>query len=738
MKTKKFLSMVLALAMAITTFSALPLTANAAELVFSSGQIYKTAKPLSELPLTYEATVKLPAGYTERAGIIAGNYKDVGTTSISFEVQTYGNPKIYVQNNSSVLCNILFNNVNICTGDWVHVAIVIDNGYAICYVNGQEKQRAAINYPGTMTLPNPLCLGADLRSDNAQYFKGNIKNVALYRDVRTAAEIASDWTASTIAQDGLIGGYVIPDVQNGVNPSKIEDISGNGYDFFIPVIVGANIEGRGSVTGTGSYIEGDSVTLTATPKNGYIFAGWYNGDELVEENAIWTFEVTENVSYTAKFEFAANVDDTITYFYEDFEAETNATSWVTAAENRTGIPFQTWGATSVIQVVTGNDNNYLSVVRVFDVFPLSQTTQNGKYKFEFDIKPHSYTCSATNWASEVFQVSLGGTGNDYHAVAIGSSAGASLTGGSYPVDKLTLFESKTMTISEDGGWIHIEVEYNCEAGVITATAADEKGTTVTATNTMATVSSTSPKCTFEQQANFGAVYIDNIKISDVVETQVPVVNASNIKIYAGDDEQNAAKASALTDRVVIDFGQSMYTGDMNDSLIYIVNKTTSEKVAYEGTYNSKVYTMDLEDGLSVDTTYTIHIGEVRNNGMLSSDVYELDFTVTSGIFAELIGIKQNNVAVNSASSLTAGAATIELKYNNSTDTNKIYVIVAYYKDDQLVNVDYVEQPINTNQPTTTLNIGYTVPAIDGGFDEVNVMVWENFVNLVPVCDNIVF
>ena len=46
---------------------------------------------------------------------------------------------------------------------------------------------------------------------------------------------------------------------------------------------------------------GSEVTLTATPNEGYEFAGWYNGDEFVSNEAILTFAVTSNINYTARF-----------------------------------------------------------------------------------------------------------------------------------------------------------------------------------------------------------------------------------------------------------------------------------------------------------------------------------------------------------------------------------------------------------------------------------------------------
>lgn len=59
----------------------------------------------------------------------------------------------------------------------------------------------------------------------------------------------------------------------------------------------------GSVSGApeGEVVSGTEVTLTATPNDGYVFAGWYLGEEQVSSNAVYTFVVTQDVSLTAHF-----------------------------------------------------------------------------------------------------------------------------------------------------------------------------------------------------------------------------------------------------------------------------------------------------------------------------------------------------------------------------------------------------------------------------------------------------
>ena len=64
----------------------------------------------------------------------------------------------------------------------------------------------------------------------------------------------------------------------------------------------------GSVTGGGTYEEGKTVTLTATPKSGYRFVKWSDGTTANP----YTFKATKNVTLTATFEKIPPTTYTIT------------------------------------------------------------------------------------------------------------------------------------------------------------------------------------------------------------------------------------------------------------------------------------------------------------------------------------------------------------------------------------------------------------------------------------------
>ena len=64
---------------------------------------------------------------------------------------------------------------------------------------------------------------------------------------------------------------------------------------------------NGTVSGTGTYQEGATATLTATPNTGYKFVNWTKGGETITDNP-YTFTVSDNVALVANFEAIASKD----------------------------------------------------------------------------------------------------------------------------------------------------------------------------------------------------------------------------------------------------------------------------------------------------------------------------------------------------------------------------------------------------------------------------------------------
>ena len=174
----------------------------------------------------------------------------------------------------------------------------------------------------------------------------------------------------------------------------------------------------GDVTGTGLYMEGDMCTLTATPKEGYVFAGWFpswdtsDGYNPFWEERSYTFVVTYSVTYVAEFggrvSFVASADSpekgSVTpsggymYYMEDVSIDAKASEgyvfdhWIINGER------SDYMYSSITITLTG----YTEVVAVFSV-----------EQCDVDIEYDSSMGSLIGVNSGVFEY-----GEDFHIQAI--------------------------------------------------------------------------------------------------------------------------------------------------------------------------------------------------------------------------------------------------------------------------------------------------------------------------------
>ena len=68
------------------------------------------------------------------------------------------------------------------------------------------------------------------------------------------------------------------------------------------ITVSADPANGGTVTGGGTYQQGQSCTLNTTPATGYTFINWTKNGQQVSTNASYTFTVTESAAYVAHFQ----------------------------------------------------------------------------------------------------------------------------------------------------------------------------------------------------------------------------------------------------------------------------------------------------------------------------------------------------------------------------------------------------------------------------------------------------
>ena len=82
--------------------------------------------------------------------------------------------------------------------------------------------------------------------------------------------------------------------------AAVNAVSGGGITYY-SINVSANPTNGGTVTGGGSYQQGQSCTVTATANTGYNFTNWMENGSVVSSNASYTFTVNGNRTLVANF-----------------------------------------------------------------------------------------------------------------------------------------------------------------------------------------------------------------------------------------------------------------------------------------------------------------------------------------------------------------------------------------------------------------------------------------------------
>ena len=196
-----------------------------------STDLYKSAKAFDTTPSTFEAWVCFPETMNEntRGGVMIGNYTGLDAC-FSFEVQTGGAPRLYWTDKSGRVSDWVFRDVDLYTGKWTHLTIVRDEaaGEIRCYVNATLAQSVKTSAMQSDISSVAFGVGGDPRGGNGQYFKGRIKAISVYSDVRTEDELKTDMSSPVLDDAHLLVSYDF--TKEPPRNGTMVDLSGNGYD----------------------------------------------------------------------------------------------------------------------------------------------------------------------------------------------------------------------------------------------------------------------------------------------------------------------------------------------------------------------------------------------------------------------------------------------------------------------------------------------------------------------------
>ena len=216
-----------------------------------------------ELPRAYEAEVNFPSGTYSNASPIISNYRNNDTKDcFGFEIHASGKPAMYFYQTSYEPSNnkvwryktyIKFDNYNVIGKGWVRLAVSneIDDttGKSIykLYVNGELVQTVE-NYTVSVYEGNDQRDGLNnyahdidavysqstsremsIGNDGVNYFKGQLRNVAVYENALTAAEARNTAKANMQSGDTNLMAYYDSSMSGNAG-GFIKDQTGNGHD----------------------------------------------------------------------------------------------------------------------------------------------------------------------------------------------------------------------------------------------------------------------------------------------------------------------------------------------------------------------------------------------------------------------------------------------------------------------------------------------------------------------------
>lgn len=248
---------------------------------------------------------------------------------------------------------------------------------------------------------------------------------------------------------------------------------------------------------------------------------------------------------------------------------------------------------------------------------------------------------------------------------------------------------------------------------------------------------------FSQAASGPAGRGNSARIDDIefyeIYSAAPSFTAANVKCYAdGDLQANLNKVSPFTDEIEINFPQKIKADTLTANNIYIADSSSNKVTVTSQVVDGKVCTLTPSAALTPGATYTLHIANLANtSGHAMSSEFTQSFTVDAlGVVTKIKNVTVGGSEVTAVNQLTGGSTmTVNYSVANSTSSaQNTAVIVAFYNYVNnipvLVNSGIYTGQVAANTNANSLSQTHTVPT--GTFNDVVVMVWDDMISINPL------
>jgi len=232
---------------------------------------------------------------------------------------------------------------------------------------------------------------------NISWVSNNISNIKL----EFTTDNGGIWSSIVSSISAYLGSYSWAVPSPGItktnckikisstNDSNIFDESDNTFTITVPqymVNTSSNPLAGGTISGSGTFYMGQSITLTASANNGYTFQNWTENGIVVSTNITYSFIVNSNKNITANFLIKTYTLTTVST-NGTVTTNPNQTSYnygmnvILTATPNTGYSFTSWsgdatGSANPI-TVTMDRNKAITANFIINTYSLTINTTNG-------------------------------------------------------------------------------------------------------------------------------------------------------------------------------------------------------------------------------------------------------------------------------------------------------------------------------------------------------------------------
>ena len=491
--------------------------------------------------------------------------------------------------------------------------------------------------PANMNVTHASSMSSSATSFTVNATNGNGALATLTRnnEIMGSATINNGTCNITFAAPGTTGTATLTVFgYNKITYIATIQITGGGTQQYT-VNVSANPNIGGSVTGGGTYNQGQSCTVTATPNAGYTFTNWTENGNVVSTNRSYTFTVTANRTLVANFQ-AQPQNYTVT-------VSANPTN----GGNVTGGGTYQQGQSCTVTATANTGYNFTNWTENGNVVSTQANytfTVNSNRTLVANFTPQQYTITATADPVNGGNVTGGGTFNYGNSCTLSATPAAGYTFVNWTKNgtQVSTNATYTFTVTESAAYV---AHFQLQTFTINVTADPAEGGTVAGGGTF----NYGETCTVTATANEGYTFVN---------WTTGMFSVSNEITYT----------FTVTSNVNLTAHFELQTFQVKVS----VNPAEAGNVTGEGTYN---YGDDVT--LTIVRNEDWHFENWTENGEVVSEEMTYTFTITSDrdldanfIFTE--GIIENNIAAKVYPNPTKGEITLE-----GEGINHVRVVNAY-------------------------------------------------------------